>query len=336
MGVMTSTSGIRSGRRRLGMLMLTLVGVGIALALAAAFWPVRSDEENGYRGGLPTLGGVFRPFPKMVTRTENPVTTERVELGQLLFFDPILSGSNTISCATCHHPDFGFTDGRALSMGAGGQGLGPARTGGVMIRRGAPTVWNAAYNHRQFWDGRAADLEEQARGPITSPQEMNQDPEQLAAELRAIPEYRRRFDAIYGGNNGESIKLDTVVAAIAAFERTLISNNSRFDRYIAGDATALTVSERRGLNLFRSGKARCFECHGFPTFANPDFKVIGVPETNGSQGDLGRAEVVGGRGYEHAFKVPTLRNIALTAPYMHNGAFATLTEVIDFYSKGGG
>src|SRR5205823_5826175 len=126
-----------------------------------------------------------------------------------------------------------------------------------------------AFNHRQFWDGRAADLEEQASGPITSPKEMNQDPQQLARELRAIPEYARKFDSIFGGHNGESINIETVTQAIASFERTIISKNSRFDRYVAGEAAALSAPEKRGLNLFRSGKARCFECHGFPTFANP-------------------------------------------------------------------
>jgi cytochrome c peroxidase len=312
-------------------------GIGISLLLVfTAFWPIRSDEENGYRGTLPALGGIFRPFPAMPMRDENPASVDKVALGRLLFFDPILSGENTISCATCHHPDLGFTDGRALSMGAGGKGLGSERSGGTVIRRSAPTVWNAAYNHRQFWDGRAADLEEQARGPITSAKEMNQDPQQLVSELKAIPEYVKQFDAIFGRKNGESISLDTVTQAIAAFERTIISKNSRFDRYVAGEVGVLSQSERRGLNLFRSGKARCFECHGFPTLANPDFKVIGVKDVEGMEADLGRAEVTGGKGYEHAFKIPTLRNIALTAPYMHNGSLKTLEEVVEFYSKGGG
>jgi cytochrome c peroxidase len=324
---------------RLGLLVRTLQagGAGLCLLLLlTAFWPVRSDEENGYRGTLPSLGGLFRPFPAMPMRAENPIKSDRVALGKLLFFDPVLSGDNSISCATCHHPDMGFTDGRALSMGAGGKGLGPERAGGAVIRRSAPTVWNAAYNHRQFWDGRAADLEEQARGPITSEKEMNQDPQQLVKELRAIPEYVKKFDEIFGGKDGESISLDTATQAIAAFERTLLSKNSRFDRYVAGEVGVLSLSERRGLNLFRSGKARCFECHGFPTFANPDFKVVGIKDVEGMEPDLGRAEVTGGKGYEHAFKVPTLRNVALTAPYMHNGSLKTLEDVLDFYSKGGG
>ena len=284
----------------------------------------------------PGDGGLRRPFPAMVLRHDNPLRPPRVALGRLLYFDPILSGANDVSCATCHHPDLGLADGRGQSMGKGGHGLGPARVAGAVIRRGAPTVWNAAYNARQFWDGRAADLEEQARFPITSPIEMDQKPEELVRELRAIPEYVRLFDEAFGGHDGTAVTFDNTVRAIAAFERTLVSDQSRFDRYRMGDATALTAAERRGLTLFRSLKTRCFECHGFPTFANPDFKVIGVPDLPGQEKDLGRAETGAGEAYEHAFKVPTLRNVALTAPYMHNGRFKTLEEVLSFYSKGGG
>ena len=272
----------------------------------------------------------------MVLRHDNPLRPQRVALGRLLYFDPILSGANDVSCATCHHPGLGLADGRGLSMGKGGHGLGPARVAGAVIRRGAPTVWNAAYNARQFWDGRAADLEEQARFPITSPIEMDQKPEELVRELRAIPEYVRLFDGAFDGHDGTAVTFDNTIRTIAAFERTLVSDGSRFDRYRMDDATALTAAERRGLTLFRSLKTRCFECHGFPTFANPDFKVIGVPDLPGQEKDLGRAEAGAGAAYERAFKVPTLRNVALTAPYMHNGRFKTLAEVLSFYSKGGG
>jgi cytochrome c peroxidase len=257
-------------------------------------------------------------------------------LGRLLFFDPVLSGANDQSCATCHHPDLGFTDGRGQAMGQGGRGLGPERTSGKVIKRGAPTLWNAAFNHRQFWDGRAADLEDQARFPITSENEMNQKPDELVRELAGIPEYVRLFDRAFGGKDGSGVTFDNVTRALAAFERTLVSYRSRFDRYREGDPTALRPAERRGLTLFRSLKTRCFECHGFPTLANPDFKVIGVPDVAGQEPDLGRAEAAGGKPYEHAFKVPTLRNVAVTAPYMHNGRFKTLDEVILFYQKGGG
>ncbi len=153
---------------------------------------------------------------------------------------------------------------------------------------------------------------------------------------QAIPEYVRLFDAAFGGREGSGVTFDNVTRAVAAFERTLVSDRSRFDRYREGDPSALNPAERRGLTLFRSLKTRCFECHGFPTLANPDFKVIGVPDVPGQEADLGRAEIAGGKPYEHAFKVPSLRNVALTAPYMHNGRFKTLAEVILFYQKGGG
>ena len=272
----------------------------------------------------------------MATRPDNPQTPEKAALGRLLYFDPVLSGANDQSCATCHHPDLGLTDGRGLSMGRGGKGLGPERAGGAELRRSAPTVWNAAYNHRQFWDGRASDLEQQAQNPITSADEMAQDPAELVKELRAIPEYVRFFDEVFSGKDASAVTFDNVTKAIAAFERTLTSTRSRFDQYREGEVRALSASERRGLALFRSLKTRCFECHGFPNFANPDFKVVGVPDLPGQKPDLGRQEAGGGPAYARAFKVPTLRNVAKTAPYMHNGKYKTLQEVVLFYQKGGG
>ncbi len=278
-----------------------------------------------------------RPFPEMTTRVENESSPEKIELGRMLFFDPVLSADNTSSCATCHHPDLGFSDNRKRSMGFGGQGIGPARKGGIVLPRNTPTIWNAAYNVRQFWDGRAADLEEQAEGPIQHADEMGQHVEELVQELTGIPEYKQAFEQVFGIPEGAdtAITLETISFAIGAFERTIVSRDSRYDHYARGDREALTASERRGLNLFRSLKTRCFECHNLPTFANPDFKVIGVPEEEGRDLDLGRAEIAG-TGYEGAFKVPSLRNVALTAPYMHNGTFQTLAEVLEFYASGGG
>jgi cytochrome c peroxidase len=332
--------------RRLLMFLIAMLGLIITAILVIGMIPFSPDiPPGGSTNGNPGSGGLRRPFPEMNQRANNPATPEKAELGRLLYFDPILSGDNTQSCATCHHPDLGFSDGRNLAMGNGGKGVGPERTGGKHIRRGSPTIWNAAFNHKLFWDGRADDLEHQARSPITSADEMNQNPDELVRELKAIPEYSQIFDKAFGGSSGSAVTFDNVTNAIAAFERTIISNNSPFDRYAAGDANALTPEQRHGLTLFRSLKTRCFECHGFPTFANPDFKVIGVPPLPGQTGqpgqsgqreDLGRAEVEGGEPYKHAFKVPTLRNIALTAPYMHNGRFQTLEEVISFYSVGGG
>src|SRR5215470_623460 len=322
-------------------LYLLLVAVFIVLA-ALSFWPAAADfhgDENTAGAGS-GHGGLERPFPAMLMRNDNKVTddkfAQRVELGRLLFFDPVVSGNNDMSCATCHHPDLGFTDSRGQSMGKGGHGVGPERAGGDALRRGSPTIWNAGFNFKQFWDGRAADLEEQAAGPITNEHEMASNPDDVVKKLRAIPEYAGRFDNAFGGAQGSSISLDSVTKAIAAFERTLTANNSTFDRFVAGDRNALTASQKRGFNLFRSGKTRCFECHGMPTFNNPDFKVIGVPDLDSQEPDYGRSEIAGGDGYKRAFKVPTLRNVVLTAPYMHNGRFTTLEQVLDFYSKGGG
>lgn len=283
------------------------------------------------------------PFPEKPMRPDNPTTPERVELGRLLYFDPILSGDDTLSCAHCHHPDLGLSDNRGRSMGRGGSGLGPDRSGGALLRRASPTVWNVAFNHLQFWDGRAADLEDQAAKPIMDANEMAEEPERLVSQLRQIPAYVELFEQAFGpgerdeDGDGETVTFERVTYAIAAFERTLLSLSSRFDLYARGQRQALSEAERRGLNVFRSLKTRCFECHNLPTFNNPDFKVVGVPDPQDLDApDLGRAEIEGGEAYERAFKVPTLRNVAVTAPYMHNGAFSTLSEVIDFYAGGGG
>ncbi len=291
-----------------------------------------SQSEN-YFNTISSSNNLNRSFPDIVSRKDNIDSPEKVELGRMLFFDPILSGDNSLSCAHCHHPDLGFSDNRGLSMGINGKGVGGKRIGGNILERGSPTLWNAGFNHAQYWDGRARDLEHQATFPITDSSEMNQDRIELEKELNNIPEYKQLFEKVYPGNNPVSFK--NIVFAIASFERSLISRNSRFDKYARGDLEALSSSEIHGLNIFRSLKTRCFECHNFPTFNNPDYKVIGVPDLDPNKPDLGRYYVQG-KGYERAFKVPTLRNIALTAPYMHNGIFKTLDEVIDFYAEGGG
>src|SRR5262245_13933053 len=239
--------------------LIALVVLAAGAFAALGLWPVQADfaGDASTAGVSKGGGGLVRQFPKMVLRPDNPMPAgkddERVQLGRLLFFDPILSGANDVSCATCHHPDLGFTDSRGLSMGKGGHGLGPERTGGSVVRRGAPTLWNAAYNHKQFWDGRAEDLEEQAKGPITSDIEMNENPETLVKELKDVSEYARRFDQAFGGSGGSAVTLDNVLKAVASFERMLTANNSPFDRFVRGEVEALTPAQRRGFNLFRSG-----------------------------------------------------------------------------------
>ena len=263
----------------------------------------------------------------------NPITPEKVNLGRLLFFDPIVSGENTFSCATCHHPDHGLSDARPKGMGAGGLGVGLARTGGRELGRNSPTLWNCAFNATQFWDGRAQDLEHQAHFPIEAPDEMNQDPDELAWELADIPEYVTLFAEAFPQDGDQALTYENAVKAIASYERTMLSTDAPFDRYVQGDDAALTDAQKQGFALFTSMKLRCAECHVPPNFSATEFHVIGVPD--GENPDPGRAKVPG-EGPPGAFKVPTLRNITKTAPYMHNGVFATLDEVLDFYVKGAG
>ena len=308
-------------------------GLGILLLIGilyAAFVPVPQDEvlpEEKWGAGSssvePAYSGLQRDFPATNETDVNPSNTDKVELGRLLFFDPILSQNNDMSCATCHNPNLGFSDGMQQSLGANG----------ATLPRNAMSLWNVAYNTNFFWDGRAATLEEQADTPITNVDEMAGTPSEIESELKAIPAYVSLFEKAFGSK--DSVTYENVQNAIAAFERTLITNNSPFDKYAAGDVNALTPAQRRGLAIFRSAGTRCFECHSAPTFSDNSFSVTGVPDLAGQPHDAGRMEVEN-TSLDGAFKAPTLRNIALTAPYMHNGAFETLEEVVEFYAKGGG
>ena len=302
-----------------GLLLLIFIGAGLIPPETDP--PVdMTNHGAGSSSVQPSYTGLQRAFPDLNEPDDNPTTSEKVELGRLLFFDPILSENNDMSCATCHHPDRGFSDGLATALGPDGQ----------VLERNTLTLWNVGYAGHLFWDGRLSSLEEQTHFPLTHPDEMGvTDTDALMADLRAIPEYIDLFNVAFGGGE-TAVTLDNLTYALAAFQRTLISNNSPFDRYAAGDFNALTQQQRRGLALFRSGATRCFECHTAPTFASDTFRVVGVPSD-----DPGRAAVAAD-GTFGAFKVPTLRNIALNAPYMHDGSMATLTEVIDFYAEGGG
>lgn len=281
-------------------------------------------------GGPPT--GLLRPLPAIDLSGQTPA---RIELGRLLFFDPILSADGTLSCAHCHHPDLGFADGRARAMGLGGVGVGRARSGGAELSRNAPTLWNAAYRGSLFWDGRAADLELQALQPVTNPLEMGNATEGMLRALRGVPAYAPLFRQAFPGS-GDSLTRQNVAVALSAFERTLLSFNSRYDRYAAGDAAALSSAELRGLDLVRSLKTRCFECHTTPVFSAPLNKVLGAPDGAGRPFDTGRSGVTGDERERGSFAVVSFRNIALTAPYMHSGALVDLDEVLEFYAAGGG
>ena len=297
--------------------LLALIGI-----LYAAFAPLPYDEvlpEDKWGAGassvLPAYSGLQREFPPLNGET----SPEKAELGRMLFFDPILSKNQDLSCATCHNPSLGFSDGLQVAMN---------------LQRNSVSLWNAGYGTNFFWDGREATLESQLLIPLHAPNEMSASDEETVARLKAIPAYVDLFDQAFGGG-ADSVTISNLQTAIASFERTLISNNSPFDRYAAGQFEALTGQQRRGLNLFRSAATRCFECHAAPTFGSDDFFVTGVPDLEGQPHDAGRA-AVSSDGVDGAFKAPSLRNAALSAPYMHNGAFETLEEVIDFYAKGGG
>lgn len=267
---------------------------------------------GGLKTGLPPRRDGFRP--------------EQIDLGRYLFFDPLLSGTRTLSCASCHDPAQGFADGLARSVGVEG----------TEVPRSAPTVWNAAFLERLFWDGRARTLEAQAEGPLFAAIEMGTTPEKLVSALRENAEYPALFGAAFPDSEGDPVSVGNVTAALAAFESSLVSLDSRYDRYAHGDAGALSPAELEGLNVFRSFVARCAECHTPPLFTNQQIAVIGVPEPEGRPLDPGAAAVSENPTWRGGFKVPTLRNIARTAPYMHAGQFATLREAVEFYTKGRG
>lgn len=257
---------------------------------------------------------------------DNPTTPQKVSLGQMLYHDPRLSSSGTVSCASCHNTMLGGEDNRAGSVGVGGQ------VGG----RSAPTVWNAAFNKVQFWDGRAASLEEQAAGPVTNPIEMGMKSwGDVVARLEKIEGYQKAFEKAFGK---DSISKDNATKAIAAYERTLITPNSPFDKYVKGKKSAMTEQQIRGMN--KAVEIGCTGCHSGPAFNGPGvfqkFPIIsnGYLEAQYDfKDDKGLAEVTGKKEDEHMWKVPTLRNIALTAPYFHNGKVKTLERAVKLMAK---
>lgn len=257
---------------------------------------------------------------------DNVTTAEKVDLGSMLYHDPRLSSTGTVSCASCHNTMLGGEDNRPNSMGVHG------KTGG----RSAPTVWNAAFNKVQFWDGRAASLEEQAAGPVTNPIEMGMENwDVVVSRLKTIPGYQRAFTEAFGP---DSITKTNATKAIAAYERTLITPNSAYDKYVTGDKSALTAQQVKGMNKFAS--LGCGGCHSGATFnGNGHFQKFPVQNAASYEQqyhllqDKGLAEVTKKPENEHFWKVPTLRNIALTAPYFHNGAVPTLEKAVELMAK---
>jgi cytochrome c peroxidase len=326
--------------------MTVLCAVAVGWQLLGGIIAMASAQE--YQ--LPLPAGVLPPL----IPDNNPLTQTKVALGQKLYFDPRLSVDDTVACATCHDPRKGFADGRKVAVGVGG------KTGA----RNSPTVLNAAYFEQQFWDGRAETLEDQAKLPIINPVEMALPSHAVVEEkLRKIPEYPPLFQKAFGK---PEITIDRVAQAIASFERTVISFSAPIDRFLAGNQNAISESAKRGWELF-NGKARCNTCHGhvgaLPTFTDNKYHNIGVAAQQedfvalareaqkvlrtGDQkqldelalrprfSELGRFLVTKEQKDIGAFKTPGLRNIELTAPYMHDGSEATLADVINFYDKGG-
>lgn len=257
----------------------------------------------------------YMPAPE-----DNPLTSAKIALGRRLFSDPLLSRDGTLACATCHDPQRAFTDGRPVAVGIRGQ----------IGARSAPTLVNRAYGRSQFWDGRARSLEEQVLEPIVNPKELDLTINEAVERLASAAEYRDQFELAFG----RSVNREDLARALASYVRTIVSGDSPLDRYMDGERDALPAQARDGLSIFR-GKGNCTACHVGPLLTDEQFHNTGVAWRGGVWRDLGRFGVTGNDADRGAFKTPTLREIARTAPYMHDGSFATLSEVIEFYDRGG-
>jgi cytochrome c peroxidase len=260
-------------------------------------------------------------LPAVSVPPDNPQTTLKILLGKQLYFDTRLSQDNTISCATCHDPAKGWSDEGPTSEGIAGQRGG----------RRAPPVSNSAYSPLQFWDGRAPSLEEQAKGPIANPIEMGNTHDVMLKTVDGISGYVDEFKHAFGT---EKVTLDHVAQAIAAYERTVVTTDSPFDRYVRGAETAMTEQEQKGLEIF-NGKGHCTACHWGPNFSDGRFHNLAVTEFNPAKPDEGRYLITKDTRDKGAFKTPTVRDAALRAPYMHSGTEKTLRDVVELYNAGG-
>jgi cytochrome c peroxidase len=325
----------------------------LSLSGGASAHSQRIEPNSGTRLKVPDIAQ--GPFSKNIAR-KNLMTSDKVALGEKLYFDKRLSADGTVSCATCHDPATAFASKDSIALGVKSQ-LGT---------RNAPTVLNARFSRSYFWDGRARTLEEQVKQPLLNPLEMGmENADALVARLSSIAEYRTKFRRVF---RRKGITLDNIAKAIAAYERTLLSSNSPFDRFIRGDKKAFTAAQKNGWQLFK-GKAKCIDCHSFSSSARffTDFKFYNTGiavrnqnfeelarravETTVSRRDatfnlsslvhkpefseLGRFLVTHQEKDIAAFKTPTLRDVELTGPYMHNGSLKTLLDVVRFYNEGG-
>jgi len=277
------------------------------------------ESDSGVDVGV---GGLKTPLPPV----RDGFTPQQIDLGRYLFFDPVLSKDGDLSCASCHQLDKGFSDGLKTSIGSDNK----------ILKRSAPSLWNVAFYKKFFWDARTTTLEEQMIGPLYSPEEMGTTRERLLETLNNIDEYKLLFKQAFPQKESEDIELCEVYQCITAFESSLISLNSKYDQYAHGYHEALNIKEKEGLNIFRSFVARCAECHTPPLFTNQQVAVIGLAEPDNLPLDPGAQAIFNDSSLRGAFKVPSLRNIDLTAPYTHSGKFSTLREMVKFYTLGRG
>ncbi|HSW64159.1 MAG TPA: cytochrome c peroxidase [Dissulfurispiraceae bacterium] len=309
----------------------------VFLLLTAVLWI--SVALSAFAGSLEPFRGI--PIPQ-----SNPQTPEKIELGKQLFFDRRLSGDGTMSCATCHIPDMAFTDGQEISLSY------PT----TRNWRNAPTLVNIGLFKNLFYDGRSTSLEDQALFPVMSAFEMNLNLDYLEEKIRVVPQYSQAFQNVFGGD----VSRERIAMALASYQRTLVSINAPIDRYLKGDLSALSPSARKGYQLF-TGKGKCSECHDGALLSDDKFHALNIPENLEHQSDPritatrrfvakvyhyadyrtlnedpGRYLITKEKKDWKAFRTPTLREVAKTAPYMHNGIFATLDEVIEFFDQGGG
>ena len=283
------------------------------LLLATAVLQVVGDASG--RRSVPLGLDVYMPTPE-----QNPLTEEKIALGRRLFSDRLLSRDRTLACATCHDPRRAFTDGRPVAAGVLG------RTG----TRNVPTLINRGYGRSQFLDGRAASLEAQALEPIANPKELNLTIDEAIGRLARTRGYRDRFQAAFG----RAVNAQDLARALASYVRSILSGNSPLDRYMNGEREALSAQARQGLAIFR-GKGNCTACHAGPNLTDEQFHNTGIAWNDGALRDPGRFAVTG-KDHDHgSFKTPTLRDVSLTKPYMHDGSIGTLEEVIEFYNRGG-
>jgi cytochrome c peroxidase len=307
----------------------TVLVAGLSLGCAEALFV--GCRTPAHEQPIGTVVAIQAPLglPPVPIPADNPPTAETIALGRKLFYDPRLSKDNTISCASCHHPNLVFTDGLRLAKGVGG----------LIGKRNAPTLLNAAYSPFQFWDGRASSLEEQSAFPIADPLEMNQAHDVSVSKIQKDPAYQAEFRQAFGPG---AITLAIVEKSLASFERTLLSGNSPFDQYqYGGNKQALSPAAIHGLAIFTDPKrGNCVVCHtinqNYALFTDGKFHNTGAGVNGaGDFTDLGRVGHTKIAADTGEFKTPTLRNVALSAPYMHDGSLKTLKDVVDFYAGGG-